>query len=537
VSGEPTPQAARWAPESRVHRAVVLLDEAKTHERDGKVHEAIRCFREAATVASAAGEHRTEAEALRRLAVVHHHRNEGTEAKELVEQSLAIARSLRDEVLAGEALNVLAGFAFESGAIDEARARYLEALDLSGGAPAVRGRIEQNLGILANIQGNHEGALTHYRRSLEAFERSGDEKGRAIAYHNLGMVSADRAQWEDAEGYFHRSHELATQVGDVHLTGLCLLNHSEVHVARQRYDEARSNAERALRIFDKLDARLDKADAYKVLGVVYRETGRHSLAESRLQTAIDLAVRTGSVLSEAEASRELARPYQSMGRNQEALRLLGVAHRLFTHLDARLDLVDVTSKVHRLEQTYFAVVREWGQSIESSDSYTFGHCERVAQYAVGVGNAMGLGEGDITTLRMGAYLHDLGKVRVPHEILNKPGPLNPEEFEIIKQHPIWGLELLSTVEFPWDIKPIIRWHHERCDGNGYPDRLSGERIPLGAQIICIVDVYDALTTTRSYRGALSQAEAVERMVQSRHWWRPDVYDAFMGALVERSEAA
>ena len=115
-------------------------------------------------------------------------------------------------------------------------------------------------------------------------------------------------------------------VGDVHLEGLCLLNHAEVHVARQRFEEARGNAEAALAIFDRLDTRIDKADVYKVLGVVYRETGRHALAESRLRAAIDQAVGTGSVLSEAEASRELARLYQMMGRNQEALRLLSAAH-------------------------------------------------------------------------------------------------------------------------------------------------------------------------------------------------------------------
>jgi putative two-component system response regulator len=132
---------------------------------------------------------------------------------------------------------------------------------------------------------------------------------------------------------------------------------------------------------------------------------------------------------------------------------------------------------------------------------------------------------------MGAYLHDLGKIRVPHEILNKPGPLTPEEFEVIKAHPVWGLELLATVHFPWDIKPIIHWHHERSDGTGYPDRLKGDEIPLSAQIICIVDVYDALTTTRSYRGALSREEAVRRMEESRHWWRPDVYRAFQEVVV------
>ena len=249
-------------------------------------------------------------------------------------------------------------------------------------------------------------------------------------------------------------------------------------------------------------------------------------ALENIRSAIEQAVSTGSVLSEAESSREIARLLQALGRNQEALQLLGAAHRLFGRLDARVDLVDVAGKVAQLEETYAAVVREWGQSIESSDSYTFGHCERVAGYGVAVARAMGLDATGQTTVRMGAYLHDLGKVRVPHEILNKPGPLTPEEFEVIKQHPVWGLELLATVHFPWDIKPIIHWHHERSDGMGYPDRLRGEEIPLGAQIICIVDVYDALTTTRSYRGALSPAEAQQRMDECRQWWRPDVYRAF-----------
>jgi putative nucleotidyltransferase with HDIG domain len=202
-----------------------------------------------------------------------------------------------------------------------------------------------------------------------------------------------------------------------------------------------------------------------------------------------------------------------------------------------VDLVDVTSKTNRLEETYFAVVRDWGQSIESADSYTFGHCERVASYAVAVAEALGAEPGQLTTIRMGAYLHDVGKVKVPHQILNKPGKLTDEEFAVIKRHPVWGVELLGAVEFPWDIKPIIRSHHERYDGNGYPDRLRGDEIALSAQIICIVDVYDALTTTRSYRGAMSHAEALARMEESRHWWRPDVYAAFLRSVGTAAIAA
>ncbi len=499
--------------------------------------EAVECYGAAIEAAERDGERGVLAEALRRLGVVHHHRNEPELARDLCERSYRMASDMGDMVLAAEALNALAGFDFEGGAIAAAREKFYRALELGNASAELRGRTEQNLGIVANIQGALAEALAHYQQSLLAFQSAGDDRGCAIAYHNLGMVSSDRELWDDADHYFRRSFEIAEAIGDIHLQGLGLLNHAEVHLARQRYDQARQNAEAALGIFDQLGSKLDKADAYKVIGSAYRETGRPALAESRLRSAIDLAVGTGSILSEAEASRELALLYQAMGRNQEALRLLNAAHRLFSRLDARVDLVDVSTKVLRLEETYFAVVRDWGQSIESSDSYTFGHCERVASYAVALARELGLDEEQQTTIRIGAYLHDLGKVRVPHEILNKPTALTPEEFRVIQMHPMWGLELLATVEFPWDIKPIIRWHHEKYDGSGYPDRLVGDEIPVSAQVICIVDVYDALTTTRSYRAAMSHAEALLKMQESRSWWRPDVYQAFIRSLNRISEAA
>jgi len=257
-----------------------------------------------------------------------------------------------------------------------------------------------------------------------------------------------------------------------------------------------------------MGATIDKSDCYRVIGMVYRDTSRHVLAEARLHRARELAVESRSALSEAEVCRELALLYQAMGRNQEALQLLNTAYGLFSSLDARLDLVDVGGKREKLEMTYMAVVREWGQSIESSDAYTYGHCGRVAEYAVAVARQLGLDGDELTTIELGAYLHDLGKIKVPHEILNKPGKLTSEEFEVIKQHPTWGVDLLAGIEFPWKIKPIILWHHERFDGTGYPHGLKGDEIPLAAQILCIADVYDALTTNRSYRAAMPQSEAM-----------------------------
>src|SRR6185503_1124508 len=481
---DPPRQARARRPVTAVSRAAAdLLIEARALERAVCMTEAVASYQAAIDAADTAGERPVLSEALRRLAIVRHRRGESAEARDLCVRSHAVACDAGADLLAAQALNALGGIGLETDAVGDAREHFLRALELGGESRELRARVEQNLGILANIQGDFDEALTRYGRSLEAYRAANDEHGCAIAYHNLGMTSLDRRRFDEAERYFQQSLEIARRAGDAYLEGLCLVNHAKVHVAKERYEEALSNGEAALALFDKISAGSAKADAYRVLGMVYRETSRLELAESRLRSAIDLSVTAGSALNEAEASRELALLYQATGRNQDALRLLNAAHRLFRRLDARIDLVYVEGKVAALEATYLAVVREWGQSIESVDTYTFGHCERVARRAVAVAAALGMDEDAQTTVRVGAYLHDVGKVKVPHEVLSKPGKLTPEELEVVQKHPIWGIDLLAAVEFPWDIKPIIRWHHERHDGTGYPDRLRGDEIPLSAQIV------------------------------------------------------
>lgn len=184
----------------------------------------------------------------------------------------------------------------------------------------------------------------------------------------------------------------------------------------------------------------------------------------------------------------------------------------------------------RLDGRSLTVMRRLGELMESNDRYTFGHCERVANYAVAVCRILSLSETQITAVRLGAYLHDLGKVQVPSTILNKPGRLAPAEITLIQQHPGWGVELLTRVDLPWDVVPMVRWHHERFDGSGYPDGLGGEEIPLAAQIIGIADTYDALTSTRSYRPAGTLQDALTEMWRTRHSWHPDVYAAFLTSV-------
>jgi putative nucleotidyltransferase with HDIG domain len=484
----------------------------------------------AAAAAEQEGDARVLAHSLRRAGVVCHRRQDGAQARALCTRSRDVAQSHGDGVVAAEAMNALAGFALEGGDFAAARELFGQALALGGSDGILRGRIEQNLGIVANIQGDLPAAQAHYVRALNAWRALGDKRGIATAYNNLGLVSADRGLWDEADRYYRLGLRAVEAIGDVQLRALAMMNRCEVFLARGQLAEAHANASAALPVFDQLGAKRHVSEAVRILGVVSRESGALADAESRLTAAVALAAEAGSMLEEAEAARELAVLLQRLDRNQDALKQLGTAHSLFQRLDARRDMVDVNGKMADLEGTYLKVVREWGQSIESADSYTHGHCERVAEYAVGVARALGLGDAEMTTIRLGAYLHDVGKVKVPLEILNKPGKLTDAEYAVMQQHPEFGIELLDGIAFPWDIKPIVRWHHERHDGTGYPDRLAGDAIPLNAQIICVADVWDALTTTRSYRPAMPRARAMAIMhEEAPRYWRPDVFAAFLAS--------
>ena len=171
--------------------------------------------------------------------------------------------------------------------------------------------------------------------------------------------------------------------------------------------------------------------------------------------------------------------------------------------------------------------------VEARDGNTEGHCHRMANYATALGRALGLPEEEIAALHRGGFLHDIGMLAIPDAVLRKSGPLEAEEFELMKSHTTVGDSLCGNLRSLAAVRPIIRHHHERYDGSGYPDGLAGDDIPLLAQIIGIVDVYDAVTTRRPYQGPHSAQEALDilRDQVSRGWRRPDLVEAF-AALVE-----
>jgi putative two-component system response regulator len=184
------------------------------------------------------------------------------------------------------------------------------------------------------------------------------------------------------------------------------------------------------------------------------------------------------------------------------------------------------------------VVFTLAASIEAKDPYTEGHCDRLSRYSWALGERLGLSPEDLIALRRGGVVHDIGKVAVPERVLLKPGPLDAHEREVMETHPVIGERICAPLRSFRQVLPIIRWHHERQDGTGYPDHLRADQIPLIARVLQTVDIYDALTTDRPYRKALSseRAFAILRDEVRRGWWDGALVNEFDQLLKEARES-
>jgi putative two-component system response regulator len=163
-----------------------------------------------------------------------------------------------------------------------------------------------------------------------------------------------------------------------------------------------------------------------------------------------------------------------------------------------------------------SVILSLGLTIEARDPYTQGHCQRLAKYATALGARLGLDDDQLVALHRGGFLHDVGKVAIRDAVLLKPGRLTASEYAEMKQHTVIGHNLCSELRSLDDVRPIVRHHHERPDGTGYPDQLKGEAIPLLARVLSVVDVYDALTTERPYKSTMTQDEAFRALKEEAH---------------------
>ena len=207
---------------------------------------------------------------------------------------------------------------------------------------------------------------------------------------------------------------------------------------------------------------------------------------------------------------------------------------LLARVNSLLRLKHFTDELEHAESVLFSLAL----SIEGKDPYTEGHCDRLSKYSVALAEQIGLHEEFRTALRRAGTVHDIGKVAVPEHILLKPGPLSPEERKVMEAHPVVGERICAPLKTFRHVLPIIRHHHEKLNGSGYPDGLAGDAIPLTARILSTVDVYDALTTDRPYRKALSPEQTLHTMREEvkRSWWDSSLVDELERLVNTRTPA-
>jgi HD-GYP domain-containing protein (c-di-GMP phosphodiesterase class II) len=210
-------------------------------------------------------------------------------------------------------------------------------------------------------------------------------------------------------------------------------------------------------------------------------------------------------------------------------------NRIYHKERARAEELEET--LHELEESYFATVKTLAFVVEARDAHTRSHLSRAHDYAVALAQRVQPELADDRVFRYGFLLHDIGKVGIPDHILRKPSPLTREEWEVMQTHPILGGQMLAPIRFLQRAIPIVECHHERWDGKGYPRGLKGEDIPLAARVFSVVDTFDAMTSDRPYRRALSVDEAVsEILAAGGTQLDPDIAEAFAELCAERTES-
>jgi len=254
------------------------------------------------------------------------------------------------------------------------------------------------------------------------------------------------------------------------------------------------------------------------------DASSRSILNDTIRTLLLIAICSLAVawLASKWLAQKVARPIDTLSSSLTALTTSRDFDRPVPRTGSSLEVDTLTDTFNTLMATvaaaeadtrgaYVGAIRALALALDARDPYTAGHSERVSAISVAVGTQMGLTEDDLDTLRLGALLHDIGKIGISDAILRKPGALTDEEFDEIKQHPVTGARILRTVPFLAAHLPIVELHHERPDGKGYPHGLHADEIPVLARIVHVVDAFDAMSSARAYRPARSGAEALQEL--------------------------
>jgi putative nucleotidyltransferase with HDIG domain len=513
-----------WELESPQIKA--FIEEAKLAEREGRWTDAAQSY-ESLVRDPLAGE-QTRLSALRWLGRVYLEQGNRGAAMDVLEAAVAAATQAGSPSKIAQALNVVAIVHQTSGDLDRADLIYREARATAESTrdSEAMAMIDQNLGTVASIRGDIRGALEAFQRSLVGYRTLGMLDHAAQVLNNIGLAYTDLGELEQAEAAYAQAAEAFGEQHDHPNEMNVALNQVQLCIATGRFDQAQERVEPLLALTGEI-APSWRGEVFRHVGVIARERGDYVKAAEYLGRAGECAEEGEDLLLRADVAEQLAELYWTQKRHRDMLAHLNQSHALYSRLKAQHRVAQVERRNAALESRFLEMAHHWGDSIESKDHYTQGHCERVAFFACVLADSMGMDSRSLFWFRLGALLHDIGKIIVPTEVLNKAGNLTADEWAIMKRHPEAGLELVGDIDFPGEVRSVIRNHHERWDGTGYPDGLAGEDIPFAARILCVADVYDALTTARSYRDSMSHARAAEEMRSSEGQFDPQLLGAFL----------
>ncbi|PKK84199.1 MAG: hypothetical protein CVT49_04320 [candidate division Zixibacteria bacterium HGW-Zixibacteria-1] len=431
-----------------------------------------------------------------------------------VHRALSGYRRLNDSNGVCRSLRNLGVIYIELGEFDDAETVYEEAIGISleNNFRLLYADLHNNLGTIKNIKGDWKAALDCYYRAREVYDQEGEVRKSAYNLNNIGITLMEQEQYENARDIFQSALDVAGTIKDASLLLILNINLTDLSLKMGAFSRAKQYLDAAEDYFLRKNLKNGQlAEVGKLTGKIALHEQDFDKALDCFDRALELCEELGLQYQQAEVLFEKGNLFLITEQHVEALQVLESAFKLFHQLDVTGRVEKTEKLISSIEELYLRIFEAMAGKVDQKDPYTKGHSDRVANISLILARSLGLSDHDIKAVVAGALLHDIGKLKTPDEILKKTGRLTSEEYEEIKNHPDAGVQLLSGITLPWNVIPLIRYHHEKYDGTGYPTGLAGEDIPLGARVICLADVFDALTSERPYREAFSPRKALEVM--------------------------
>ncbi len=489
-------------------------EKGKAYSSQGNYEEAIREYQKLLQFCHDSNQLDVKSETFTQIGQLLAKQGDQDRALGYLQRAIGAYRRLNDVKGMCRALRNIGVVYVELGEFEEAEINYEEAISLAEeiGEQVLYADMINNLGAIKNMKGNWKEALDLYRKSLEIYRENTQTRKSAYTENNLAITLAEKGMNEEAFEYFQKAYKTALSIKDASLTLIVDINLADLYLKKGELKSAKQHcckAEQYLLEQNLINGHL--VETKKLAGKIAYFEGSYDEALLHFNAAMKISDEIGAKFLSAEVLMERGTLNRAMGKHIEALNDLESSYHIYTNLKAEVKKEHTEEVINSIEKLYLQIFDAMARDVDRKDKYTKGHSDRVAALALLLAKELGMHTHMLKTIVAASLLHDIGKIDIADEILKKAGKLTKEEFLDIQRHPGLGVEMLRGKEFPWDIKPLILHHHEKLDGNGYPLGLKGEDIPLGARIICIADVFDALTSDRVYRSAFETEKALQIM--------------------------